>query len=323
MTSKYSLIAIFFTFISLVSFSQDRYEKEIETIGQQLNTQLTSNGVQSYLGDDIKNYKVAIVGIENEEGKSTKLTSLLEDEIAVYLAVNSEGKYNILDRNYINKLIEEKNLPKNLGNKKDFAKNLGRIKAANLMITGKLANFDNEYRLIFTIIETKEGATISGAKGKLTATELLKSKNKDIENDNSSIKNVNKNTDNDPGTLNVNAKKTEEVNNERSVEISDGLNMDPNCKANKIGTILIVNRSKYKQVFILNLSVNGQDWGDTNATIEKGDANPVLGLKEGTYTYYSHAYDENGQMIYNASSSVYSSGSISVVSCKETKIIVK
>ena len=306
-------IAIMF---SKINIAQERYENEIEIISQQLHSQLTTNNVKLRLGSDSIFYKVALVEIENEDGKSTKLTRLLEKELAVDLAIKSNGIYTVLDRNYINNLLAEKNIPKTFGNKQDFAKNLGRIKAANLMIVGELTNFDNEFKLIFTIIETKEGSTVSGTRGKITASELLKSKNRDeIETDKAS-KDENLQVQSSSNTL---SKSTPN----RSVNIGEMKDMDPGCNEKKIGTIVIENKSKCKLVFNIAKSESGViSFNDIKATVEKNDSNPLMGLPEGTYTYYSHAYDENGNMIRTTSSS-YSSGSISVIKCKETTIIAK
>jgi hypothetical protein len=112
---------LFFTitlFLSSQLYAQERYEKEIETLSQQLHTQVVSPGVKYRLATDSNFYKVALVGIENEDGKSTKLTDLLEKELAINLAIASNGKYNVLDRIYIDKLLKEKNIPKDLAIKK-------------------------------------------------------------------------------------------------------------------------------------------------------------------------------------------------------------
>ena len=84
-------IAIMF---SKINIAQERYENEIEIISQQLHSQLTTNNVKLRLGSDSIFYKVALVEIENEDGKSTKLTRLLEKELAVDLAIKSNGIFS-------------------------------------------------------------------------------------------------------------------------------------------------------------------------------------------------------------------------------------
>jgi hypothetical protein len=158
-------------------FGQEKFSKEVQDISDKIFKQITGPSAIAKLGTDTANYKVAIVGIENEDGKSTKLTELLENKFAVNLAMNSNGKYDILDRNYIEKLMKEKNIPIEYDNKRDYAKNLGRIKAANFIIVGTLSNFENDFELNIQINETKEGNIIGGAVGNITATQLLKEKN--------------------------------------------------------------------------------------------------------------------------------------------------
>lgn len=158
-------------------FAQEKFSKEVQDLSDNIVKQITGNSAKVKLGKDTVNFKVAIVSIENEDKKNTKLTELLENKIAINLAMKSEGRYDILDRNYIEQLMKEKNIPLAYDNKRDFAKNLGRIKAANFIIVGTLSNFENDFELNLQVIETSQGNTIGGATGYITATELLKAKN--------------------------------------------------------------------------------------------------------------------------------------------------
>lgn len=158
-------------------FAQEKFSKEVQYLSDNIVKQITGNSAKAKLGKDTINFKVAIVSIENEDKKNTKLTELLENKIAINLAMKSEGRYDILDRNYIEQLMKEKNIPLAYDNKRDFAKNLGRIKAANFIIVGTLSNFENDFELNLQVIETSQGNTIGGATGNITATDLLKAKN--------------------------------------------------------------------------------------------------------------------------------------------------
>lgn len=170
-----------FIFTFLLSFnncfSQERFSKEVQDISDDIVKQITGPSAKAKLGQDTVNFKVAIVSIENEDKINTKLTELLENKIAINLAKKSDGKYDILDRNYIEQLMKEKNLPLAYDNKRDFAKNLGRIKAANFIIVGTISLFENDFELNLQVIETSQGNTIGGATGSITATELLRAKN--------------------------------------------------------------------------------------------------------------------------------------------------
>ena len=172
-------ITFFFTllFITINSIAQEKYEKEITEVTAKLNSELTTI-VNNYVSNGSKS-RVALISFENEDGKTTKLTELLSDEIAVELVLQAKGAYTLLDRNNIQRIIKEKNIPNEYGDKSDFARQLGRFKAADLVIVGKIINFENNYRILFTVIETKEGNTVSGARGMLTKTDLLKSKNEE------------------------------------------------------------------------------------------------------------------------------------------------
>ena len=158
-------------------FSQEKLSKEIQEVSDELLAQITGTSAKLKLGKDSILYKVAIVRIDNEKKETTTFTTLLENKIAINLATKSFGKFDILDRNYIEDLMREKNLPLKYGNNADFAKDLGRVKAAHLMIVGTLSEFENDFELNLQVIETKEGNIIGGATGSLTATQLLKSKN--------------------------------------------------------------------------------------------------------------------------------------------------
>ncbi len=168
-------------FLLLISFqnclSQEKFSHEVQNVSDNIVKQITGASAKAKLGKDTASYKVAIVSIENEDKNSSKLTELLENKIAINLAMQSNGRYDILDRNYIEKLMNEKNIPLQYNNKRDFARNLGRIKAANFIVVGTLSTFENDFELNLQVIETTEGNTIGGATGTITATQLLKEKN--------------------------------------------------------------------------------------------------------------------------------------------------
>ena len=313
MRPKLFLIAFLSMLVGSIN-AQERFDKEIETISEQLHSQLISHNIKVRLGSDSTFYKVALVTIENEDNKNTKLTDLLENELAVDLAVSSNGEYNVLDRNYIDKLLKEKNIPKDYGNKKDFAKNLGRLKAANLMIVGKLSNFDNEYKIIFTILETSEGATVSGTKGKITATEILRKKNDEVIQVSESPTNNSSTAINNNGASNIS----------RSSNISEAKTIDPNCEQKKTGTCIFENRSNYKlQITIFQQDQNSQGVNEVGKVIVgKKESNPTMGVAEGSYSYFVYAYDDNGSIVQTTGSG-YASGSILIVKCKETTIVIK
>jgi hypothetical protein len=170
-------------------FAQEKFSKEVQDISDNIIKQITGSSAKAKLGKDTIAYKVAIVSIENEDKKKTKLTELLENKIAINLAMESNGKYDVLDRNYIEELMKEKNIPLQYDNKRDFARNLGRIKAANFIVVGMLSNFENDFELNLQIIETTEGNTIGGATGTITATQLLKGKNGQVSNSNANTSN--------------------------------------------------------------------------------------------------------------------------------------
>ena len=304
MLYKLTLTSIFF-FWCLTAISQDKYDQEIKKVSTQLKDQLS---IYSEKAKHTRPLKIALVGITNENDQETKLTALLEDELVVNLANASDEKYEVLDRNYIMKIIQEKNIPRDFRNRRDFARNLGRFKAADLMIVGKLTNADNEYRIIFSFLETTEGITVGGVVSTLTATDMIRKKNEELitQPKDQSVSTVSENKEHkDP--------KEELFNN---TTYSD--NNDPGCATDNMGSLTIENWTNYK-IGINLATVSGYSAG--NITIEKKEKTTILQLYEGRYTYTVDKSISNQS--FGLSWESYSSGMFSIIKCKDLKIIIK
>lgn len=306
-------ILLFIAFLSITQFANAQkdssdYENEIEVISQQLHAQLMTDAIKSHLGKN-NSYQVALVEIVNEDDKETKLTDLLERELAVDLSQKAGTTYTVHNRTYISQLMEEKNLPKTVGNKKDFAKNLGRIKAADLIVVGKLNNFEDQYKIIFTILETKEGTTVGGSKGKITASSFLKSKNEG--------ESLNKKKE----TLETGIKKTKSKKIDKAVEIEDAIDEDSNCVSNNTGSITFTNKTKYKlQISIFKSSDTGS--GLNIITVSSNEEYPMMEVLEGAYVYEATAFTPEGEAS-GFSTGVQYSGQVKVSKCKNTSIKIK
>jgi TolB-like protein len=259
-------ISLFFT--SIVT-AQEKYEKEINEITTKLNTELNSI-IGNHVSAGTK-ARVAIISFENEDGKTTKLTELLSDEIAVELVLQSKGAYTLLDRNNIQRIIKEKNIPNDFGDKADFARQLGRFKAADLVIVGKVINFENNYRILFTVIETKEGNTVSGARGMLTKTDLLKSKNEEKLNVDTKISNSEK------GDV-----RSEVKNQTKPVETNGWIEFENRTPGN-----IIVFVSQNSQI-----TTNPNITDKEQITLSPKSNDKLVSLKSGVY--YICAYFDNG-----------------------------
>jgi len=318
---KSLLLIILIASVVSNSAAQEKFSKEVKDISEDVVSQITGGSAKAKLGNDTANFKVAIVSIENEDKKNTKLTELLENKIAINLAMKSQGRYDILDRNYIEQLMKEKNIPLAYDNKKDFAKNLGRIKAANFIIVGTLSNFENDFELNLQIIETIQGNTIGGATGTITATDLLKAKNMQT-----SVLNAG----NVPVTV---------IASKPVVETSKPTPPPPvtipTCES-QVGTISITSKWRYKYAGYYN---NSDDDHKVvvriprfeNATVDDDFYYIIIGkeetrtfdLKDGYHEYEARRYCNGGYKGWCDNFETVSSGQVKITKCKTTDLVIK
>jgi hypothetical protein len=106
--------------------------------------------------------RVAIGEFENLDGSKNQLCIFLSDEISGGLANKTENqtKFRILERANLDLIFQEKKMIRST-NSILFAKQLGDLDAADILIYGVITDFEGFYRVNIKLLDTKHGEVFS------------------------------------------------------------------------------------------------------------------------------------------------------------------
>lgn len=153
MLSKITLLFVSIFAINF-SFGQD-FDTKINTTAQELAKKIASTNKQ----------KVAIVEFENLDNTQTQLGVFLADEIASSLAnlTENQSKFTVVERANLDQILEEKRILKSFDRSK-LARDLGKIDAAEILISATITEFNGYYRLNIKLLDTKSGNSLGSYK---------------------------------------------------------------------------------------------------------------------------------------------------------------
>lgn len=166
---RYLLFFFMLAFITNV-FSQD-FDKKINDAATEIATKITATGKQN----------VAIVEFDNLDGSQSQLGVFLADEIASSLAMQSanQTKFTVLERANLDLILQEKKILKSFDRSK-LAKDLGKINAAEILISATITEFNGYYRLNIKLLDTKTGNSLNSSKISFVQEPSLKELHKQI-----------------------------------------------------------------------------------------------------------------------------------------------
>lgn len=98
---------------------------------------------------------VAVVGFTNLVGKESELGNTLSEEMTTRLF--QTGKFNIVERSMIVKVMKEQKLELTGPIDRDSIKNLGKLLKVEAIITGKFVNRPTDVRVFARLIDTTTG----------------------------------------------------------------------------------------------------------------------------------------------------------------------
>jgi TolB-like protein len=102
-----------------------------------------------------KDMHVAVVGFANLAGKETELGNTLSEEMTTRLF--QTGKFNIVERSLIVKVLKEQKLELTGPIDPDSIKNLGRLLKVEAIITGRFVNRPTDVRVFARLVDTTTG----------------------------------------------------------------------------------------------------------------------------------------------------------------------
>lgn len=167
-----SRITLLFVSILAINFSfgQD-FDKKITDVATEIASKITATG----------KHNVAIVEFDNLDGSQSQLGVFLSDEIASSLAMQSSNqtKFTVLERANLDLILQEKKILKSFDRSK-LAKDLGKINAAEILISASITDFNGYYRLNIKLLDTKTGNSLNSSKINFVQEPSLKELHKQI-----------------------------------------------------------------------------------------------------------------------------------------------
>ncbi len=166
-----------------ISYGQNDFDAQIQNLTKQLTSKLTVSSGQ----------KIAVNTFAMTDNSINQLGVFLSDEISSELANTSSNnsQFQIIERANLEQIIKEKKILDSFDAHK-LAKELGKIKAADILIFGIITKFDGFYRINIRILDTKEGNLINSVKGQFVKSSSLD----ELANKNISGETIVKNSDN-------------------------------------------------------------------------------------------------------------------------------
>lgn len=137
-----------------ILLSQD-FSSQIKQTADTLSKKIISSGKK----------RIAVIDFINNDKTVNQLGSFLSEELSADLANLSQNqtKYSILERSNLELIFKEKKLIKSLDGPL-FARQLGQIDAADLLVYAIVTDFDGYYRVVIKLLDTKGGDALSSYK---------------------------------------------------------------------------------------------------------------------------------------------------------------
>lgn len=254
-------LIIFAVLFTINTYAQD-FDTKINSTASELAKAIMSTGKQ----------KVAIVEFENLDNTQTQLGVFLADEISSSLSnlTANQTKFSVLERANLDQILEEKRILKSFDRSK-LARDLGKIDAADVLISATITEFNGLYRLNIKLLDTKTGNSLSSYKTSFVQEPSLKELQKQVVESSSTIS--------------------------RQINDNDGVTMEVPKTSSSLGDVCFkIPNSKYNAV----LSVKKTATTDKIKTIDVlsyQNATCVYNLPSGVYlieiAWYSYNDNKN------------------------------
>jgi TolB-like protein len=169
---KLKLIFIAVILLPIFAFSQSDYDKQIEYFSNDIVKKIP-------LGKK----KIAIVDFKNNDNQVTQLTRLIAEDISAEMAIivgsSSERKLEIVERNNLETIMKDLKISSTKDEAK-IAKQLGARAITDLLITGIVTLFGDNYRITIKVLDSENGNVITASRGLVVKTSALEDLHKKV-----------------------------------------------------------------------------------------------------------------------------------------------
>jgi len=280
--------------LTFCSNAQDNFDLKLNALTDSIASKINEVGKQ----------KIAVWDFTDIDGNPTNLGKYLSEQVSVILAIDAQS-FEVVDRSHLKTILREHNL-----NSEGFidaatAKELGKMQAADAIVTGKITIFTDRVVLTIKVLDTETALILAATKGDLPISNDIASflGVPDMANDGSSNRGFNR-----PLNSNEQYNNPETVNNE--------------CAKKNTGDYCFTNSTTIK----ISVSISSNGFSKGSATLNPGEQTCFYNLPVGTYTYFA---DGQGSVTYSSGESfsaptqVITKGQVLVEECKSKSYVVK
>ena len=133
-------------------------EPEKITLDSQMNT-LTNQIISSFNQSNVK--KIAVIEFADLEGNVTQLGRFIAEELIT--RIFTTGKFDVVERNLLQKVLEEQQLGMTGYIDQETAISLGQILGVDAIITGSITDLGNNVKINARLISTETGSVFAVA----------------------------------------------------------------------------------------------------------------------------------------------------------------
>lgn len=257
-TTKILSIFIFLSFLCS-SYAQD-FDSQLEKLAEGLAKRIESKGKA----------KIAVWGFFTENGGKTALGNYLTEDFSVYLT-NFGDNFEVIDRNHLNVLLKEHKLNADGYIDENTAKELGKIVAVDVVITGTYTVLNSIIKVRAKALDTETALQFAANMGNLPINDNIASY--------LGISVNGGNTTNRGFNTPLSSKET--INNPETV--------DPSCQKNKTGDFCFANAKNEKVIiYISYANKEGQYFSNRYKvlTLDYGESKCFYNLNSFPILYY-------------------------------------
>ncbi|WP_350293563.1 FlgO family outer membrane protein [uncultured Croceitalea sp.] len=261
-TTKILSIFIFLSFLC-DSYAQD-FDTQLEKLAEGLAKRIESKGKA----------KIAVWGFFTENGERTALGNYLTEDFSVYLT-NFGDNFEVIDRNHLNVLLKEHKLNADGYIDENTAKELGKIVAVDVVITGTYTVLNSIIKVRAKALDTETALQFAANMGNLPINDNIASY--------LGISVNGGNTTNRGFNTPLSSKET--INNPETV--------DSKCSKENFGNVCFYNTTSTK--IVLRAKHFRQDEGSsvnmTDIFIDPGETKCMYKIKNRTLSFYIVKWD--------------------------------
>lgn len=294
------LFTLIMAAVCLSAFGQTDFNSQIQKVADTISKKIVQSG----------NRKVAVTDFINLDETISQLGQFLSDELSSELSNLSENltKFEIVERTNVDIIFKEKNLIQSVDGSK-MARDLGKLKAADILIWAIISDFEGYYRVNIKLLDTKTGNAIGSFKTQFIKTPTFEGFNKKII--------LKSESSNAPSATTAEIKKEERKNP---------------CEENIFGSLNITNKTatdvsgQTKIVIRIPKVSNPDPRFEENyyfIILERDEMKSLVKLREGVYDYETKRYSHSGSKGWNDMYASISSGQIQIEKCKPTELIIR